>query len=204
MARYKKVLAPPAGEYEDSTSKLARRETKMKRKREGVSGGATGGQKRVDGKKKKKEKGKFSARKSAPAISDTAVKRRRKSKPQDKYKVESGDSIHMQYQDEPSKPHRRKDDGKRPTSHTPSVVDHFQQAYSRNKNMRMEQDEAYRVVLIPGDNPGVKWVTAVGLLGATILLFTVWGFALNYILTPAPQASTGEMITEPITTTAGY
>ncbi|XP_039255229.1 uncharacterized protein LOC120332089 [Styela clava] len=63
----------------------------------------------------------------------------------------------------------------------------------RLKEMK-EMNTPYKVVLIPGDNPGVRWITTFGLLGATLMFFVAWGSAIFYIMTP--DILTNETITE--------
>nr|XP_002132098.1 protein PXR1-like [Ciona intestinalis]XP_009857734.1 protein PXR1-like [Ciona intestinalis] len=200
MGRYRKVLHPRAGQPDEETEKYERKKKKKREDAGGVDDGKKE-EKKKEGSKKKKEKV-ISSKKSGTKLSENRSKRKMRSK--EEYKVESGDSINL-YGDNKQPATTSQSDSQRRLSRDPqqtsSVFGHIQQSYFRNKNINLEQDEGYRVVLIPGDNPGVKWVTAVGLLGATILLFTVWGLALNYILTPVAPDDTN---TETMSTTAGY
>ncbi|XP_078481403.1 uncharacterized protein LOC100175555 isoform X2 [Ciona intestinalis] len=172
MGRYRKRLHPRAGPPDEQTEKLTEKSERKKKKKKEAAGGVDDGkgEKKKEGSKKKKDK--VISSKSATKVNENKSKRRVKSK--EEYKVESGDSINLNGDTKQHVATSHSDSQRRLSrdpQQTSSVFGHIQQSYFRNKNIKLEQDEGYRVVLIPGDNPGVKWVTAVGVLGGNGALF---------------------------------
>merc|ERR1712142_522037 len=58
---------------------------------------------------------------------------------------------------------------------------------TRRRNIRRDprtSDEGYKVILVPGESKGVQSMTSITLLLATLVLFSTWGFAIYYILSP--------------------